>query len=219
MESREPPRISLTPNQKDNTMATAAQVIANRANAQLSTGPRTEQGKQASAANSTSTGLTSATIFVRPEETEIFEQFNEALLAELKPEGVTQDHLYTLILHAAWNIRRCYTLEAQIQNEAIAQGLPDALLDDGLSRKLDRIYRYKKMHESSHRRAVAELRRLQTEEVWRRENQELQDESVLVNTGEVMTALSIRNAREQAHHGKMREREIHDLMNAPPPRE
>jgi hypothetical protein len=199
-------------------MATAAQVTANRANAQLSTGPRTEEGKQASAANSVSTGLTSATIFVRPEEAETFGQFDAALLAEFQPEGVNQDHLYTLILHAAWNIRRCYTLEAQIQNEAIAQGLPDALLDDTLSLKLDRIYRYKKMHESSYRRAVVELRRLQTEEVWRRENQELLDESVLINSGAVMTGLRMRSTREAAHDVSRLERQIHEYINAPLPR-
>ena len=33
----------------------------------------------------------------------------------------------------------------------------------------DRIYRYRKMHESSKRRAMAELRQLQTEQLWRRE--------------------------------------------------
>ena len=200
-------------------MATPAQVTANRANAQLSTGPRTEEGKQASAANAITTGLTSAQIFVRPEEEEVFEAFDDAMVAEFKPEGVNQDHLFTIILHAAWNIRRCYTLETEIQNEAISQGLADALLDDCLSLKLDRIYRYKKMHESSHRRALAELRRQQTEHILRREHSELQEESILVNTGSILTALRTAAAHDEALQYRQTERTMLDYINRPLPGE
>ncbi|MEP6961583.1 MAG: hypothetical protein ABI995_05875, partial [Acidobacteriota bacterium] len=129
-------------------MATSAQFTANQANAQLSTGPRTEEGKQTSSANATKTGLTAINIFVRPEEESAFEALDQALSAEFYPEGAVQDRLYALIIHATWNIRRCFALETGIQNEAISQGFSDALMDDTLSRKLDRIYRYKKMHES-----------------------------------------------------------------------
>ncbi|MEP6962947.1 MAG: hypothetical protein ABI995_12775, partial [Acidobacteriota bacterium] len=119
-------------------MATAAQFTANQANAQLSTGPTTEEGKQTSSANAIKTGLTAVEIFVPQEEEPTFQALDEALCAEFYPEGATQVHLYTLILHASWNIRRCFALEIEIQNEALAQGFSDALMDDTLSRKLDR---------------------------------------------------------------------------------
>jgi hypothetical protein len=135
--------------------------------------------------------------------------------AELMPVGVNQDHLFTIILHAAWNIRRCYLLETEIQNEAIAKGLSDALLDDEMTRKLDRIYRHKKMRESSHRRAMAELRRQQTEDIWRRENQELLEESVLVDTGSI---LARRGTRLNTNRREM-ENMIHSYINAPLPGE
>jgi hypothetical protein len=196
-------------------MASLAQILANQANAKLSTGPRTEQGKQASAANSTTTGLTSAKIFVRPEEQTVFAEFEELMEAELMPVGINQGELFTIILHAAWNIRRCFLLETEIQNEAIAKGLSDALLDDELTRKLDRIYRYKKMHESSHRRAMAELRRQQTENIWRRENQELLEESVLVDTGSILTRLGTRLNTNRREMDNM----IHNYINAPLPGE
>ncbi|HEY3743884.1 MAG TPA: hypothetical protein VGL53_28770 [Bryobacteraceae bacterium] len=168
-------------------MATSAvQIEANRANARHSTGPRTEQGKSASSRNATTTGLTSSKIFVRPDEQEAFDELSDTLLGELQPVGETQLHHFDLILHAQWNIRRCFELEAQIQNEAISKGLADALLDDELARKLDRIYRYKKMHESSHRRASSELRHLQTECLWRQNNDQNPDEeSILVDTAKV----------------------------------
>src|SRR5882724_9856553 len=106
-------------------MATAAQVIANHANAQHSTGPRTVEGKLASSQNSVTTGLTSVKIFVRPTEQDTFNQFESNLLAEMHPEGTTQTHHFTLILHAAWNLRRCLELENQIQQEALSKGISD----------------------------------------------------------------------------------------------
>jgi hypothetical protein len=171
-------------------MATSAvQIEANRANARRSTGPRTEQGKTASSRNATTTGLTSSKIFVHPDEQLEFDRLKSTLRIELQPVGETQLHHFQLILHAQWNIRRCFELEAQIQNEAISKGLADAALDDELARKLDRIYRYKKMHESSHRRASSELRHLQTECAWRQANSGDEDcedtESILVDTAKV----------------------------------
>jgi hypothetical protein len=162
-----------------------AQVLANRENALHSTGPKSAEGKAASSSNALRTGLTSAKIFVRPEEQPEFDSFRLALTGELKPEGQMQSNYFDLILHAAWNIRRSINLEAEIQNEAIAKNLADALLDDDLSLKLGRLYRYKKMHESSHNKAVTELRRLQTNERLARrlnaapEEKDEKDESVL----------------------------------------
>ena len=198
-------------------MATAPQTLANRANARHSTGPRTESGKKASSANATTTGLTAASIFVRPEEQADFQAFDAALSAEFQPTGANQQNLYALILHASWNIRRCFALETEIQNEANSQGFADALLDDALSRKLDRLYRYKKMHESSYRRAVAELRVLQTEQLWRRENEELQDEPVLANTAKVVAALGACDAKTEAQLRSRSNRLITDSIFAPLP--
>jgi hypothetical protein len=83
--------------------ASAAQITANRANALLSTGPRTEEGKLASSSNSTSTGLTAAKIFVRPDEQDEFDAFEAGLRTELRPDGHTQQHILNRILHAAFS--------------------------------------------------------------------------------------------------------------------
>jgi hypothetical protein len=198
-------------------MATSAvQIQANRANAQLSTGPRSDEGKRASSSNSTTSGLTSAKIFVRPDEQAEFDTFKSGLSAEFQPDGVTQCSLFDLILHAAWNLRRCYLLETHIQNEAISKGLADALLDDELARKLDRIYRYRKMHESSHRRAMADLRKLQTEQFWRQENQECEEESILTDTKNVISRLRNDNAVEQRANLDAFRQQIESFI-APPP--
>src|SRR5450432_3497915 len=196
--------------------SSAARIEANRANAQHSTGPRTEQGKLASSANATTTGLTAAKIFVRPEEQDEFNCFQANLESEIQPDGATQATLFDLILHAAWNLRRCFELESKIQSEAISKGLTDALLDDDLSGKLDRIYRYKKMHESSHRRAIADLRKLQTEQLWRNESQQCIDESILADTAQVAAQVGANErAKKKANEAMILEQM--EAFCAPPP--
>jgi len=57
-------------------MATPAQILANQANAQRSTGPRTAQGKQASSANAKSHGLTSRSALIFGEDPQEYALFH-----------------------------------------------------------------------------------------------------------------------------------------------
>lgn len=151
------------------TATSQARIEANRANAQLSTGPRTDEGKQKSSANAVVYGFTAAKLYIRPEEQEIFDTLAAGLRLELTPDGVTEHIYFDQILHASWNIQRCAIVEAELQAQAAANGLADAILsdDESLTRKLDRIYRYKRMHETALTRATNELRRIQSERVHR----------------------------------------------------
>ena len=198
-------------------MATAAQVIANRANAQQSTGPRSPAGKAASAANAVTNGLTAMKLFVRPEEQAEFDSLESGLLAELQPEGFVESFLFDRILHASWNLLRCDALEHKLQEQAFAKGLDDATQDDELARQLDRIYRYKKTHDAARRRAMTDLRQIQTEQIRRRENQELMEESILVDTTAILKALSIKVAREDIALAKRVEANVRAFMEAPAP--
>ena len=164
----------------------AAQIEANRVNSRLSTGPRSEQGKHASSANATREGLTGARILVRPGQEPLYEALRDNLKNELAPEGEFQTQHFEVILHAAWNIRRCIVLEGELQCQAAEQGALDAMLDDDLALKLDRLYRYKKMHENSQRKAVAELRRLQAEQIYRGyEHPDVVDSKILLDSAKV----------------------------------
>ena len=178
--------------------STQAQIEANRANSLLSTGPKSEVGKQAAAANSTATGLTGTRIFIPPGQEDKFCKLNAGLMVQIRPESPLQLQLFDVLIHAAWNVLRCIELEDIIQNEAIALGLPDALFDDDLSRKLDRIYRYKKMHESTQRRITAQLCALQTEQLWRREAQVFLDDSDIADTAPIIANLNKRLVPSQA---------------------
>ena len=52
-------------------MSSAAQVAANQANAQLSTGPKTTEGKASSSRNALKTGLTGRTMILPKDQAEI----------------------------------------------------------------------------------------------------------------------------------------------------
>jgi hypothetical protein len=61
-------------------MATEAQIEANRANAQKSTGPRTPEGKETAAPNALKHGLFARETVIRGEKEEEFEEYRDNLL-------------------------------------------------------------------------------------------------------------------------------------------
>jgi hypothetical protein len=92
-------------------MATPAQILANRQNAERSSGPVTVAGKTRVSQNATKLGLFSVANFVRPEEQNIFNEFESGYIAELSPATPLQQTLAREIVHAAWRLRRCASLE------------------------------------------------------------------------------------------------------------
>ncbi|MFN7921556.1 MAG: hypothetical protein U0Q16_15750 [Bryobacteraceae bacterium] len=134
--------------------ATAAQNEANRANAQKSTGPRTAEGKAVSSRNAVTHGLFSATFAVAPEDRDEFDILLELQRGELCPQGINEELVFSNLVQAAWKIEKTRRLEAQAlleQNEA----------------KLDKYVRYAVQFERAYYRALAELRKLQTERALR----------------------------------------------------
>jgi hypothetical protein len=103
-------------------MATQAQILANRANAQKSTGPRTEEGKARSSQNHLSHGLTSALVFIPLEERQDF----NCLLAELRehhqPANLDEDMLVEKIAQSQWLSLRAYRLQGVALAASIPQG-------------------------------------------------------------------------------------------------
>ena len=71
------------------------------------------------------------------------------------------------------------------------------------------------MHESSHRRALADLRRLQTDQAFRHETKELQPASILVDADQIITRLGRLNALEQSANLNVIRQHI-ELCMAPP---
>ncbi|MBI5282091.1 MAG: hypothetical protein HY858_10445 [Candidatus Solibacter usitatus] len=140
-------------------MATVAQVLANQANAQLSTGPRTIDGKARTAQNARKHGFTAATLHVSDDQRQEFETLQAGLIADTRPEGALENEIFRRLLIHAWNLRRIESFESQL----IAETDPMAAGDDSNANKLDRFARYRRDLERSFYRALAELKKLQTQ--------------------------------------------------------
>ena len=87
-------------------MATAAQILANTANAQLSTGPKTAEGKARASRNNLQHGLTLGLLTLDPEEQSAFCEFEANFRAECKPDGLMETETLTQFVESAWRLRK-----------------------------------------------------------------------------------------------------------------
>ena len=100
-------------------MATAPQILANRANSQFSTGPKTDAGKAAVSQNATSHGLSGVTFTLLPhEKREDFEHFVQTLEQEFGPQSPTEEFLVLELARAQWKLDRIDAIEARILSGA-----------------------------------------------------------------------------------------------------
>jgi uncharacterized protein YecA (UPF0149 family) len=135
-------------------MSTPAQILANRQNAERSHGPVTAQGKARVSQNATKLGLFSVANFVRPEEQDIFSEFETGYLAELSPATPLEQTLSREIIQAAWRLRRCANLEV---------APPENMTDEELDRLQTSIDRARAAAQRTFHRSLKDLRRLQSE--------------------------------------------------------
>jgi hypothetical protein len=163
-------------------MASDRQTAANRLNAQKSTGPRTEQGKERVSRNPLKHGLSAVKhVVLDHEDRAAFEALLEAMIDDFAPQTALETELVTQIAALTWRMRRVPEMEMalvarldHLQNNAPASaqgsegdGLPwkvrwgcvsTAFLQHDFAQKLGR-------HEahlvSQLARAIATLRDLQ----------------------------------------------------------
>ena len=82
-------------------MATAAQIAANRANAQKSTGPRTAEGKHRVSMNPLKHGLTAHTLVLPHEDSAAFHEVRGSLYRQYQP-ATPQECMLVDQLASAW---------------------------------------------------------------------------------------------------------------------
>src|SRR4030088_1160257 len=87
---------------------------ANRANAQLSTGPRTEEGKQRSSLNAITHGLFSASAILPHEDSAAYQSFCQKFLENLQPKGMVEEQFAQTIIDTQWRLNRCRSIEQTI---------------------------------------------------------------------------------------------------------
>ena len=151
-------------------MASPAQIAANRANAQRSTGPRTAAGKARSARNHTTHGLSSKEFVVLPGDEQEFDEFMTGLHESVLPQGTLESDLFTHLAHASWTLRRCRRAEAQLQVEATGS-FSDLLLDPEFDARLRAIQLFAQRAERTYHRTLKELKALQNDRSLRATNE------------------------------------------------
>jgi hypothetical protein len=155
-------------------MASEAQFIANRLNAQKSTGPRTAEGKAAASLNAVQHGLRAQAVVLPGEGPDEYRLHRERLLADLRPQDLPEMDLAERIVELAWRLRRAgqyhsAVFEALYEQQAAAPvGEADGadatervlgrmlLADFSGPRVLERVQLYERRIESSLFRARAE---------------------------------------------------------------
>src|SRR5579884_2493180 len=99
-------------------MITEAQLAANRANAQKSTGPKTIDGKTNSSRNSFKHGLYSKQLVVGAEEAAALDELKSNLRVEHQPANETEGILVNELAEQFWRLRRARRYEASLLDSA-----------------------------------------------------------------------------------------------------
>jgi hypothetical protein len=90
------------------------QLQANRANAQKSTGPRTEEGKARSAMNGFTSILTGLTAVMTDEDRIAQRKFVDAFIADCDPLGAVELQYARTLAHDNWRLNRIKSVEENI---------------------------------------------------------------------------------------------------------
>ncbi len=91
-----------------------AQLAANRANAQLSPGPTSPEGKAKSSLNAVKTALTGRTVLLPSDDAPDYERHLRAYADDLRPLGARECDLLQSIADTAWRLKRIPCLETAI---------------------------------------------------------------------------------------------------------
>jgi hypothetical protein len=89
----------------------AAQLAANRANAQLSSGPNSPEGKEHSRLNALKTGLTGRTVLLPSDDVEAYQQHVRRFFADYHPADDKEHELVQRLADTAWRLLRIPVLE------------------------------------------------------------------------------------------------------------
>ena len=102
-------------------MTSPRQIESNRRNAQKSTGPKTQNGKQRSSQNAVRHGLTAETVIGPLEDPADYQAFEQAVTTAYDAETAVERELVLRLASLLWRLRRATSVETgllQIQCEA-----------------------------------------------------------------------------------------------------
>jgi hypothetical protein len=92
-------------------MTSFRRIQANRRNAQLSTGPVTDEGKRSSRQNAVRHGLTAETVIDALEDAEDYAAFEMAVTADYDAQSAVERELVLRLASLLWRLRRATAIE------------------------------------------------------------------------------------------------------------
>ena len=132
----------------------------NRRNAQHSTGPKTEAGKQRSRLNAMKYGVTGQLVVMPTEDLELYEAHKKSFEAEYQPQGATEEHLVQSLADVSWRLNRVALLESNLLSICYTpRDLVDGLLDQ--AKALSNLSMHSQRLSRQFERTVAQLCELQ----------------------------------------------------------
>ncbi len=108
-------------------MTSKAQILANRANAQKSTGPRTPADKAVASQNAVTHGFLARETVIQGEDAGAFAVHREGMLRDLGPAGDAELDMAERIVGLSWRLRRAERLQTEAFEalyEKMATGAP-----------------------------------------------------------------------------------------------
>ena len=108
-------------------MTSEKQTEANRLNAEKSTGPRTDAGKQRSSLNALRHGLTGQVVLLPDEDIEAYNAFTAAIVTNFSVEGAIEAQLAHSYANFQWRINRVSTLEDNMFSLGLMEGVAENL--------------------------------------------------------------------------------------------
>ena len=96
-------------------------VRANRANAKLSTGPKTLSGKEKISGNALTHGLTAEKHVIIGESIDEFNTFKDSMLKVYEPVGAYQEEIFIKLVELLWRLRRVGVIETGIYGNEILE--------------------------------------------------------------------------------------------------
>jgi hypothetical protein len=143
-----------------------AQLVANRENAQHSTGPSSPEGKSRTRLNGLRHGLTGQTVLLPEEDRAVYDQHCADLLDELAPHGALETQAAQSIADYYWRINRIKAIEDNIFALGIeahggdsARGMAQTFLDE--ARQINLLSLYEGRLNRAVAKKLAELAELQ----------------------------------------------------------
>lgn len=94
--------------------ASPAQITANQANAQLSTGPKTEEGKAKVSLNAVSTGLTGRTVLLPSDDAKAYSDHIANYFVRFDPQTPEEEDIVQELAQTKWRLLRIPQLEEEI---------------------------------------------------------------------------------------------------------